>query len=234
MMSRITMLIATVLSLLLCLGTPTKDVTRQGSAASAPQLGRVNFPTSCAAEAQPLMETGVALLHSFQYEQADQSFSEAAKRDSKCAMAYWGKAMSRYEQIWEFPSEKTLRLGAQDIQRAQAAGASTERERGYIAAAGAFYLADAKLSETQRVQAYSAALARLHQQSPEDVNAAAFYALSLLGLAEQQEVDVQANRKAAIAILEPLCRKAPNNPGPAHYLIHAADTPELAAQGLEA
>ncbi len=56
------------------------------------QVGQVNFSTSCAAGAQPLIETGVALLHSFQYLQADQSFSDAARRDSKCAMAYWGSA----------------------------------------------------------------------------------------------------------------------------------------------
>src|ERR1700730_8332465 len=235
LMLRTTMLAASLLSLLLCVGTlAPRDLSGQDAAEPLPQLGKVDFPTSCGAEAQPLMETGVALLHSFQYEQADQSFSEAAKRDSQCALAYWGKAMARYEQIWEFPSEKTRKLGAQDIQRAQTASISTERERGYIAAAAAFYLADAKLSETQRVQAYSAALARLHKQLPEDVNAAAFYALSLLGLAEQQEVDVQANRKAAIAILEPLCRKAPDNPGPAHYLIHSTDTSEFASQGLAA
>jgi hypothetical protein len=204
--------------------------------ASAPtaQLGQVNFRTSCAAEAQPDIEMGVALLHSFQYQQADQSFSEAAKRDPKCAVAYWGKAMTHYEQLWEFPSHKALKQGAQDIQQAQAANASTDRERGYIAAAAAFYLADAKLSETERVQAFSAALAALHKQFPDDVNASAFYALSLVALAEQQEVDAQPNRKAAIAILEPLCRQAPNNPGPAHYLIHATDTPEFAAQGLDA
>src|SRR5712664_396929 len=195
------------------------------------QVGQVNFSTSCSAEARPAIETGVALLHSFQYLQADQSFSDAAKHDSKCAMAYWGKAMSHYEQLWEFPSGKALKLGAQDIHRAQTLDAPTERERGYIAAAAAFYFADAKVSEAQRVQAFSAALAGLHKQSPDDVNAAAFYALSL---AEQQEVDAQANRKAAIAILEPLCRKAPDNPGPAHYLIHATDTAEFASQGLEA
>jgi tetratricopeptide (TPR) repeat protein len=232
-MPRITMLAAGLITLLLCLGTPTRsDLGWQG--AVAPQLGQVNFPTSCAAEAQPSIETGVALLHSFQYEQADQSFSDAEKRDSKCAMAYWGKAISRYEQIWEFPSEKTLKLGAQDIRCAQTLGASTERERGYIAAAAAFYLADAKLRETQRIQAYSAALERLRKQAPEDVNAAAFYALSLIALAEQDNGDKSENRKAAIAVLEPLCRIAPNNPGPAHYLIHATDTPEFASAGLEA
>jgi tetratricopeptide (TPR) repeat protein len=194
----------------------------------------VSFSTSCTAEAQPLIETAVALQHSFQYQQADQIFSEAAKRDPKCAMAYWGKAMTRYEQLWEFPSGKALKRGAEDIQRAQSLGAPTARERGYIAAASAFYLADAKLTEAQRLQAFSEALAALHKQWPDDVNAAAFYALSLVALADQQEVDPQANRKAAIAILRSLCQAAPNNPGPAHYLIHATDTSEFAPQGLEA
>jgi hypothetical protein len=223
---------AILASLASCLGIAAANNPEQEAA--APQLGQVNFPTTCASAAQPLIETGVALLHSFQYQQADQTFSAAAKRDPQCALAYWGKAMSRYEQLWEFPKPKTLKLGAEDIRRAQAANASTPRERAYIAAAAAFYLADPKSTETQRAKAYSAALAALHQQSPDDANATAFYALSLVALAEQQEVDVPANRKAAIAILEPLCHAAPNNPGPAHYLIHATDTPEFASQGLEA
>jgi tetratricopeptide (TPR) repeat protein len=224
-----------VLLLILALANSAESARQSVQpAAAGSQLGQVNFPTSCTAEAQPLMETGVALLHSFQYEQADQTFSTAASSDPQCAMAYWGKAMTHYEQLWDFPHRREIKRGAEDTQRAQALGASTDRERAYIAAAAAFYLADAKLTETQRLLAYSTSLAKLHQQFPEDVNAAAFYALSLVALADQQEVDPQANRKAAIAILEPLFRKAPNNPGPAHYMIHATDTPEFAPQGLEA
>src|SRR2546430_4406020 len=60
----------------------------------SPALGQVNFPTSCSKEAQPSIETGVALLHSFQYEQAGQTFAEAAKHDPKCAMSYWGDRKS--------------------------------------------------------------------------------------------------------------------------------------------
>src|SRR6267143_4937152 len=195
-MLRVTLLAAVLLSLFRR-GTPMPSILeRQNAAAPVPQLGHVNFPTSCSAEAQPPMEAGVALLHSFQYLQADQSFTEAAKRDPKCALAYWGKAMTHYEQLWEFPSPKSLKQGAQEIKRAQAAGASTERERGYIDSAAAFYLADEKLSETRRVQTFSAALAGLHKQFPDDVNASALYALSLLALAEQQEVEAQPNRKA--------------------------------------
>ena len=198
------------------------------------QLGQVNFPTSCSPQARPSIETGVALLHSFQYQQADQTFTEASKLDSHCAMAWWGKAMSQYEQLWAYPPSSAFKRGADNIKRAQKLGASTDRERAYIATAAAFYLAKGKLSEKQRVQAFSTSLAGLHQQLPDDVNSAAFYALSLLALADQQEVDADANRKAAIAILQPLCLAAPGNPGPAHYLIHATDTPEFASQGLDA
>src|SRR5436309_13563964 len=60
------------------------------------QLGRVNFPTSCTAEAQPVFEKGVALLHSFQYATADAAFADAAQKDPHCAIAYWGEAMSLY------------------------------------------------------------------------------------------------------------------------------------------
>src|SRR5256885_7951472 len=130
------------------------------------QLGELNFPTSCAPPASSKIQTGVALLHSFQYQEADQTFTDAAKSDPKCAMAFWGKAMSRYEQLWEFPRKKTLHLGLQDVEKAQSLAAVTERERGYIAAAAAFYRDDSKLSHTQRLQAYSAALAQLRTQSP--------------------------------------------------------------------
>jgi len=99
-MLRIKILPASLLSLLFCSAINAPRLL--GSQSPAPALGQVNFPTSCAKEAQPLIETGVALLHSFQYEQADQTFSDAARRDPQCAVAYWGQAMTHYEQLWEF------------------------------------------------------------------------------------------------------------------------------------
>jgi hypothetical protein len=199
------------------------------------QLGKVSFPTSCAGGAQPLLEKGLALLHSFQYTESEEAFRDAAKQDPKCAMAQWGKAMALYHQLWDFPQAGTLRQGLEDVQEAQKlSGTATERERGYIAAAAAFYQDNAKLSHPERNSAYSAALAKLCAQSPQDFEASAFYALSLVALAEVQPADELANRKKAIAILDPLFHRHPDNPGIAHYLIHAADVPELAPQGLEA
>ncbi len=197
------------------------------------QIGKVNFPTSCAPQAQPAILKGVALLHSFQYQEADQVFTEASQKDSRCAMAYWGKAMSLDHQLWEFPSATNLAEGWKDVEEAQKLGANTEREREYIAAAAAFFQDDSALTHVARVQAYSAAAEKVYKGNPKDVDAGAFYGLSLVTLA-QDGVDDLANRRKAIAILNPLFAKQPNNPGVAHYLIHASDEPELAEEGLPA
>jgi tetratricopeptide (TPR) repeat protein len=202
--------------------------------ASPGQLGTVNFPTSCSAGAQPKMTTGLAYLHSFQYSQAADTFHEAADADPHCAMAHWGQAMSLYHQLWDFPQPDTLAEGLKHVEEAQKIGAGTDRERAYIAAAAAFYQNDAKLTHLQRLQAYSAAVAKLHQQFPDDVEAAAFYALSEVALAYEDTDNDAAHRKAAIAILEPLLKTNPDNPGLTHYMIHATDHPKFASQGLAA
>jgi tetratricopeptide (TPR) repeat protein len=222
------------------------------------RLGQVHFEASCAPEAAASVDTGVALLHSFQYEEARQTFTQATKQDPNCAVAYWGRAMSRYEQIWEFPNKHVLQQGLEDVQQAQKAftvsktlagmratydeypgahgSVARDREGGYIATAAAFYRDDAKLTHEQRIHAYASAMDQLRKKFPEDVNAGAFYALSLIALSDEEDDHAKktADLKEAIAVLQPLCEKSPNNPGPAHYLIHATDYPEFAPQGLAA
>jgi hypothetical protein len=208
--------------------------TGQAIGPAQTHLGKVNFPTSCSAEAQPLLEKGLALLHSFQYMEARQTFEEAEARDAKCAMAHWGKAMSFYEQLWEFPDEKQLKEGHKEIELAQALHPQTRREQGFLAAAAVCYQENSKQTHAERVKAYSAALENLRQQMPDDVEVGAFAALSLVALGEEEDVDSLENQKKAIAILDPLFEKYPDHPGVAHYLIHATDRPELAQQGLAA
>src|SRR5713101_7148334 len=54
------------------------------------QLGTVHFPASCAEAVHKPVERGVALLHSFWYEEAEKEFEQIAKDDPSCAMAHWG------------------------------------------------------------------------------------------------------------------------------------------------
>ena len=226
---------AGVVLMALIFGTNALARKREGSAkgvrASA-QLGNVNFATSCSPGVQATIDKAVALLHSFQYQQSESAFAEAAAHDTQCAMAYWGKAMALYEQLWDFPDAETLAKGRGYLEQAQKLGGKTERERDYIAAAAAFYAPHSKLSHTARVRAYVRAMEKLHQDSLQDVDGTAFYALALVNLAYLE--DELPNRNRAIAILEPLFEEHPDNPGVAHYLIHATDTPELASQGLAA
>src|SRR5579863_32740 len=231
--------VAVILSawLMMSAGNAARSTARTSITESEPapsdQLGRVTFPTSCSPAVQATIEKGVALLHSFQYQQAEQTFTDASKQDSGCAMAYWGKAMSRYHQLWDFPDAKTFEKGREDLDRARKISATTDREREYIAAAAALYQDNSKLSHNDRRSAYSAAMMSLHAHYPNDTEASEFYALSLISLA-MDGVDDLPNRRKAIVILDPILRNEPNSPGAAHYLIHAADTPELAPQGLDA
>ena len=199
----------------------------------AEHLGAVSFPISCTPRTQSSFNRGVALLHSFGYRAAQRQFEEIAQQDPACAMAYWGQAMSLYHQLWDRPSASDLLKGYELVQKAQAAGAKTERERGYIQAAAEFYKKGSNVTYDARTQAYSEALERLHNRFPKDDEAAVFYALSLLASPHANDNDL-AYHKKSVAILETVLQKEPNHPGVAHYLIHACDNPRMAAKGLPA
>src|SRR2546429_612267 len=76
----------------------------------AEALGRVVFPVSCTPEAQTRFERAVALLHSFWYERAADTFREAVVADTACAMGYWGQAMSLFHPLWTRSEEHTSEL----------------------------------------------------------------------------------------------------------------------------
>jgi len=197
------------------------------------QLGKVSFPTTCGPSSQARFERGVALLHSFGYEQAEAQFTEITRSDPGCAIAHWGVAMSLFHQIWDRPGEATLKRGQAEIAAAEKTGAKSARERSYISALGAFYRDPANKDYAGRVNAYSAAMGKLYQEYPADLEAGAFYALSLLASAAPGDLSLSSERKAA-EVLNPLFQKQPDHPGLAHYLIHACDSPQLAPEALDA
>ncbi len=198
------------------------------------QVGTVHFPVSCAAAVQHPFERGVALLHSFWYEEAEKEFLEIAKEDPQCAMAHWGIAMSIWHQLWNEPDAKVIARGLDEVQAAQKLAAkATPRENAYIAALSAFYSNSEKSDHAARAKAYSDAMKKVYETYPDDHEAAAFYALSLL-TSEPPNDATFANRKQAAAILEKLFATEPDHPGVAHYLIHTYDKPQLAQLGIPA
>jgi hypothetical protein len=196
------------------------------------QLGTVHFPVSCAESVQKPFARGVALLHSFWYEEAEKEFVEIVKDDPQCAMAHWGIAMSIWHQLWNDPGEKVISRGLSEATDAEKLK-SSPREKGYIAAIAAFYSNSEKLDHHARAVAYSDGMKKVYESYPDDHEAAAFYALSLLA-SEPHNDETFANRKQAAAILEKLFATEPDHPGVAHYLIHSYDKPQLAQLGIPA
>jgi hypothetical protein len=198
------------------------------------QLGTVAFPVSCAPSVQKPFERGVALLHSFWYEEAEKEFMQISTDDPHCAMAHWGVAMSLWHQLWDHPDAKVITRALDEVHEAKTTDdPTTPREKAYIAAIAAFYSDSKNLNHLARAKAYSDAMKNVYQTYPEDHEAAAFYALSLLA-SEPHDDATFANRKQAAAVLEKLFAIEPDHPGVAHYLIHAYDKPQLAELGLPA
>lgn len=83
------------------------------------QVGNVNFSMSCSPQVQGTLDQALALLHSFQYQEAEQVFTRSSQQDAGCAVAYWGKAMALYHQLWDFADAKTLAEGRRDVPSAR-------------------------------------------------------------------------------------------------------------------
>jgi tetratricopeptide (TPR) repeat protein len=200
------------------------------------KLGQVSFPTSCASRSQAAMERGVALLHSFGYTIAQMQFEAIAKDDPACAMAHWGIAMTQFPGLWQHPDEAQWKRGVAEMAKARALAAPpariTPREQAYIDALSAFF-DPAKTSFEQRADAYEAKMNALHAMFPEDIEGAAFDALSMLISVQPGDTSLT-HEHQALAILVPLFASHPDHPGLAHYIIHTCDTPALAPDGLAA
>lgn len=199
-----------------------------------PQLGKLEFESSCSRPAHQLLEQGLAWLHSFEYADAAQTFEQAAVADRTCALAHWGVAMSYYHPLWAPPTAAELEQGRTALAKARLAGTTSQRERDYVDAISAFYRNSDQLDHKTRVLAYNAAMAELHRRYPKDNEAAVFYALSLIAVGTMDKDPNFTEEKKAAAILNRVLAVNPDHPGVAHYLIHSFDYPPLAQLALPA
>ena len=199
---------------------------------AAQNLGSVSFPTSGAPEAQPHFEAGLLLLHSFEYEDAAARFREAREIDPDFAMAYWGEAQTHNHPIWMQQDRDAAlaileRYGPTAAERL--ARVPTERERDWFETVEVLYGDGPKRERDFR---YRDAMRRLAEKYPDDHEAAALHALSLLGTAHDGR-DFAIYMKAA-AVAQPVFEANPMHPGAVHYIIHAFDDPIHAPLGLPA
>jgi tetratricopeptide (TPR) repeat protein len=210
--------------------------------------GKVDFAISCEPSVQSEFSRGVALLHSFFYEEARRVFTSVAERDPKCAMAQWGIAMTWWHPIWTPPTPDEMSAGKAAIEKAMAMDAGTDRERGFITALNVYYntpdsssagavgqSCHGPVGPRDRVIAYEKAMHQLRDKYADDFEIQAFYAFAVLGVGYASPNDTSLSKQLeAAAIFEKLWKQNANHPGVVHYLIHCYDYPALAQRGLTA
>ena len=189
------------------------------------------FPTSQTGAAQEHFLDGVTYMHLHMFEDAGEHFRAAQQLAPDFAMAYWGEALNQHRTIWsihhlDVAREVLQRLGASPEVRA--AKAPTAREKAYLAAVEILF---GEGKQQQRQSAYAEAMRVLSETYAEDLEATAFYALSLmretpLGMTRQQTRSLMAG--LSIRVLA----QNPRHPGANRYLIQSTDDPENTDIGI--
>jgi len=227
---------AAVTAALLVLAAPARAQDHDHPAGAHEAIGSVHFPTSCEPAAQEAFDRGVAKLHSFWFESANEEFAVAAAADPDCAMAHWGTAMTLWgnPMARNAPSAERNAEAVAAVGRAEALAANaTPRERAYVEAVAALYRDHETVGHLERMKRHEEAMRAVAEANPDDSEAKIFLARMMVANASPDDMTFARQQQAA-EILLPLFEAQPDHPGLAHYIIHAFDAPPIAEEGLAA
>ncbi len=184
----------------------------------------VQFPTSASGSAQQHFLEGVTAMHLHMFEDAEEHFLAAQQQSPDFAMAYWGEALNNHRTIWSIHRLDAARTALRKLgptPQARAAKAPSQREKDYLAAIEILF---GEGDFIARQEAYSAAMAELSGNYPEDIEAKAWYALSLMRINPPDHTRERTRSLMASLSLEVLAQN-PRHPGANRYLIQSTDDP---------
>jgi tetratricopeptide (TPR) repeat protein len=199
-------------------------------------LGTLHHQVTATPIAQRYFDQGLRLMYAFNHEEAINSFREGLRIDPKCAMCHWGIALALGPNI-NASMDSTLEKEASDEVAAAAALSPglSESERSYISAAKSRYSPTAAANRAGLDSAYATAMREVAARYPNDPDAAALFAESMLDLSPWDNWTPAGYAKPGtaeiVATLERAMAFAPNHPGLCHFYIHTVEaslTPERA------
>jgi tetratricopeptide (TPR) repeat protein len=206
-----------------------------------------NHPVSASAEARALFAQGLAALHLFEYEDANDAFRRAQHLEPGFAMAYWGEAMTYDQILWRKEDivagrDALRRLGASPPERLAKAATATDKRL-----LEAIEILFGEGNTATRHQKYADAMARAYEQDADNADVATLYALALLGTMSRSLIGYEDAHEGHVhglagspvqarvaAILDLVLQSNPGHAGALHYLIHNYDDPEHAPRALAA
>jgi tetratricopeptide (TPR) repeat protein len=199
-------------------------------------LGVHTFPVGTkVGRAQLFMNQGLNLAYAFNHAEAARAFAEAARLDPGLAMAYWGHAFVLGPNINATMTPEDEPKAHALVQKALALkSTATPREQAYIDAIAARYTGKPE-DRAAANKAFAAAMRRVVDAFPDDLDARTIYAESLMNLRPwnywtRDGVPYAETREVEAALTRVLAGNA-NHPGALHLWIHLwepTDTPEKA------
>jgi len=204
-------------------------------------LGTHVFPVSTRnRQAQLFINQGLNLAYAFNHAEARRAFREAARLDPDLAMAYWGQALVLGPNINAQMEPNEEPNAFELVQKAMSLRTkATARERAYIEALAERYSGKAD-DRRPRDEAYSAAMKRLHERYPDDLDAAALYVESMMDLRPwgywQRDGAPHAGTAEVVQLAEQVIARNPKHPGALHMYVHlveGTETPERAERAAD-
>jgi len=189
------------------------------------KLGNHQFPVSTTnKDAQLFMNQGLNLSYAFNHAEAARAYKEAARLDPNLAMAYWGQALVLGPNI-NAPMDPGAEPAAFEmIKKAMSLKSkASPREQAYIEALAERYSGKAE-DRHARDRAYAAAMRKLQQKFPDDLDAATLYAESMMDIRPwgywSRDGQPYEGMGEVVAVIEKVIEKNPQHPGALHLYIH--------------
>ena len=184
--------------------------------------------TTTSPDAQRWFDQGLRLVYAFNHHEAQKAFREAARIDPKCAMCFWGIALTEggnYNHPTDADREKRALAAAQ---QAGALGAEARpAERALIQALAKRHSADPQAKREVLDRAYADAMRDVVRQLPDDLEASTFFADAMMNLRPWNlwapDGSPQPGTEEIVQTLERVIARNPNHPGALHLYIHAVE-----------
>ncbi len=179
-------------------------------------------------EAQAYFDQGLRLVYAFNHYEGLDAFREATRRDPRCAICYWGIALSLGSN-YNSPTDAAREGQAYEaIQKAVALapGASAE-EHALIEATAERHASPPPPDRKPLDEAYAEALRQANARFPSDPDIGTLYADAMMNLRPwelwRQDGTPEAGTAEIVAALERVLAANPQHPGANHLYIHAVE-----------
>ena len=189
---------------------------------------------------QQYFDQGLRLVFGFNHAEAIRSFTRAAELDPTCAICWWGVAYA-YGPHVNAGMDSASGAAAYDASRkaVKISGKASKREHAWIHAVAARYGPKPTADRARHDSAYARAMQKVATDAPDDLDAAALYAESLMDLRPwnywMPDGKPYPGTTEIVRQLERVIAANPQHPGACHYYIHAVEAvnPQLAVPCAE-